>query len=238
MIHDLNVETIEIDRLTLFDDNPRSISGESLDRLCASIREFGLFAPLITWKNTDGTPIVIGGNQRLTAIRKMRDLGEHVPDRIPVVVVDCSEAEARTIVLRDNTHDGDWDWGDLSSYLTDLVSDDDGFDFQLTGFDKEIFEELVSLGSDPLLQATSPNDESVGDDRHTNDGDDTRTKSELEKPAAATATRFVIGNIRGKVPIALYGRLVGVIDARSSRLGTQDLGVLLGSLLDDLEVPR
>jgi hypothetical protein len=230
----MQTEAIPIDDLSFFDDNPRTISAESLDRLSASLRRFGLFVPLLGWRSPTRGLVVVGGNQRLLALRRMRDEGEAVPSSIPVVILDCSEAEARTIVLRDNTHDGEWEWEGLSTYLADLVATDPDLDLVTTGFDSEVFDELIALGADPLLSATAPeraSGEAIEDGSGTSP---TSTRAEIEKAAPATATRFVIGNVRGKIPIALYGRFVGLFDARATALGTNDLGVLFGSLLDDL----
>lgn len=230
----MNVQRVPIDSLAFFDDNPRSIDAEGLDRLSASIRRFGLYVPLVAWPDPDRGLVVVGGNQRLTALRRMRDAGEAEIGEVPVVVLDCSEAEARMIVLRDNTHDGEWEWSSLSTYLSDLVAADSDLDLSATGFDREVLDELVSLGSDPLLSATDPSAEGAADQIEEGSESEPRTTAEIEKPSPATSTRFVIGNVRGKIPIALYGRFVGLLDRRGKDLGTNDLGVLLGSLLDDL----
>lgn len=229
----MNVVRVSLDDLSHFEDNPRRIDSEGLDRLSASLRRFGLYVPLVAWADPDRGLVVVGGNQRLSALRRMRDEGEPVPSEIPVVVLDCSEVDARTIVLRDNTHDGEWDWSSLSSYLADLVETDPGLDLSSTGFDQEVLAELVALGSDPLLSATDP-ETFTGEPIDDEPTDGPRTRAEIEQPKPATSTRFVVGNVRGKIPIALYGRVVRVIDARSKSLGTNDLGVVMGSLLDDL----
>lgn len=231
----MNLQRVPIDSISFFEHNPRTIDASGLDRLSASLRRFGLYAPLVCWPDPDRGLVVVGGNQRLTALRRMRESGESGLDEIPVVVLDCSEAEARMIVLRDNTHDGEWEWSSLSSYLSDLVSSDAELDLVATGFDREVLDELVSLGSDPLLSATDPAEASTAEQIEPDPGDGPRTTTEIEKPKPATATRFVVGNVRGKIPISLYGRFVGVLDARGKALGTNDLGVLLGSLLSDLE---
>lgn len=230
----MNIERVPIDSLSFFDHNPRSIDADGLDRLAASLRRFGLYVPLVAWPDPERGLVVVGGNQRLTAMRRMRDAGEPGLEEVPVVVLDCSEAEARMIVLRDNTHDGEWEWSSLSTYLSDLVATDEDLDLTATGFDREVLDELVSLGTDPLLTATEPGSEAPSDPVEDGSGDGPRTTATIEQPKPATATRFVVGNVRGKIPIALYGRFVGVLDKRSKALGTNDLGVLFGSLLDDL----
>lgn len=230
----MQIDRVPLDSLSPFDQNPRSIDSAGLDRLKASLRRFGLFAPLIVWPDPDRGLVVVGGNQRLTALRAMRESGEEVPAEVPVVVLDCTEADARVIVVRDNTHDGEWEWSALGEYLQDLVATDSALDLDLTGFESEVFDEIVALGTDPLIMATQPTeggeDSAVGD----GSGDGPRTGNQISKPDGAEQARFVLGNIRGKIPISIYGRFVGLFERRSTALATTDFGVVLGSLLDDL----
>lgn len=93
--------------------NPRKISKEKLEELCASIEMFGDFGIFLI----DESNNVIAGNQRLKAVKKL--YGE---DR----VVDCkrligfSTAELRAINIKDNTHAGEWDFDLLADWTADL----------------------------------------------------------------------------------------------------------------------
>lgn len=225
----MNVIEVLLDDLHPFDDNPRSIDDAALERLKASLLRFGLFVPLVTWKAADGRLVVIGGNQRLRAMRALRDSDE-APESVPVVVLDCSEADARTIVLRDNVHDGEWEWEGLSQYLSDLVGMDKGFDLDATGFDREVFEELVALGSDPLLTATQPDeDDGALLDAEAAAGESTRQDPGEAQPS--TTAKVVIGNLRGRISLDVYERFVVIFDRRSARLCTGDVETVLADLL-------
>lgn len=146
----MQIETSPLSSLSSFEDNPRRISSEALARLKTSIRTLGLFKPLLGWRASPGAPlVVIGGNQRLRAIREMVAAGEIEESAIPVVVYDGDEVSARTIALRDNASEGEWEWGSLASYVSDLEAlardAEVGLDLTLTGFDAKTLDGLAAL---------------------------------------------------------------------------------------------
>ena len=146
----MQIETSPLSSLSSFEDNPRRISSEALLRLKTSIRTLGLFKPLLGWRRSPGDPlVVIGGNQRLRAIREMVGAGEIEESPIPVVVYAGDEVSARTIALRDNASEGEWEWGSLASYVTDLEAlardAEIGLDLTLTGFDAKTLDGLAAL---------------------------------------------------------------------------------------------
>ena len=146
----MQIETSSLSLLSSFEDNPRRISSDALSRLKASIRSLGLFKPLLGWRRTPGAPlVVIGGNQRLRAIREMVAAGEIEEAPLPVVVYDGDEVSARTIALRDNASEGEWEWGSLASYVADLEAlardAEVGLDLTLTGFDTKTLDGLAAL---------------------------------------------------------------------------------------------
>ena len=146
----MQIETSPLSSLSSFEDNPRRISSEALLRLKTSIRTLGLFKPLLGWRRSPGDPlVVIGGNQRLRAIREMVGAGEIEESPIPVVVYAGDEVSARTIALRDNASEGEWEWGSLASYVNDLEAlardAEIGLDLTLTGFDAKTLDGLAAL---------------------------------------------------------------------------------------------
>ena len=146
----MQIETSSLSLLSSFEDNPRRISSDALSRLKDSIRSLGLFKPLLGWRRTPGAPlVVIGGNQRLRAIREMVAAGEIEEAPLPVVVYDGDEVSARTIALRDNASEGEWEWGSLASYVADLEAlardAEVGLDLTLTGFDTKTLDGLAAL---------------------------------------------------------------------------------------------
>ena len=149
---DLRIEHLDLDSLVSFERNPRTISPERLASLKASVRSLGLFKPLLIWRDLDGRPLVIGGNQRLRALREMRSEGDEVGP-VPVVEFDGDEPTARTIAIRDNTSDGEWDLEALAEYVSDLDSLAREFESEfdlvaLSGLDEKTMESLSALAGD------------------------------------------------------------------------------------------
>lgn len=87
-------------------NNPRKITQESLNRLCDSIRVNGFWEhrPLAVEKTADGQLVVLDGNQRLKAMRRMKRY------EVPVVIYeDLTEDERNELILRSNINNGEWD---------------------------------------------------------------------------------------------------------------------------------
>lgn len=96
----------KLSELHKLEGNPRTISKEDMDRLVKSIKKFGVLEarPLILSDRT-GELVIIGGNQRYEACRKLGI--EEVPTEL---IQNLSEADEREIVIRDNVSNGEFDW--------------------------------------------------------------------------------------------------------------------------------
>lgn len=96
--------------------NPRKITRKKLEELETSFDLFGDFGIFLI----DEQDNVIAGNQRLKVV-----LRKYGPDQ----EIDCkrligySQAELRSINLRDNTHSGTWDEDILAEWTADLFID-------------------------------------------------------------------------------------------------------------------
>lgn len=160
----MKIVDIAADQLHLLEDNPRrDLSPEELDQLQGSIKTYGLFKPILVWKDPEGAYQVIGGNQRVRAVRALNAAGR-LPLRVeldsgevvtvtadmPCVEFKGSRSEARGIAVRDNTHEGDWDWAALTEFVKtfedDLIDVDSPEWGQVTGLDEE---ELNKLFAEP-----------------------------------------------------------------------------------------
>ena len=114
-----------IDSLVPYARNSRTHTAEQVNKIAASIREFGFLNPVIT----DGSNGIIAGHGRVMAAKQlgMTELpcldAEHLTD-----------AQRRAYVIADNklALDADWDDAVLRTELDSLVVD--GFDITLTGF--------------------------------------------------------------------------------------------------------
>ena len=85
--------------------NPRQISTKQYNDLKASIKKFGLVAPIIV--NKDMT--VIGGHQRLKICKELKHI------EIDCVVLDLSKEEERELNIRLNKNTGEFDMDILAN---------------------------------------------------------------------------------------------------------------------------
>jgi DNA modification methylase len=119
-------KTVSVAELVPYARNSRTHSPQQVDKIAASIREFGFLNPVIV----DGQNGIVAGHGRVMAAQK---LGLEV---LPVIeAAHLTEAQKRAYVIADNrlALDAGWDNELLKVELQDL--DAQGFDLTLTGFD-------------------------------------------------------------------------------------------------------
>jgi len=106
--------------------NPRRIQPDKLEKLCASIKAFPKMMKLRPIVYDPETMHVLGGNQRLAAIRKlgMKD----IPDEWTIAATDLTPEQQKEFVLRDNVQFGDWDFEMLSAEFGEFDFDEIGMD--------------------------------------------------------------------------------------------------------------
>src|SRR5580700_8849900 len=134
-MNDLHVCMWPIDRPIPYARNSRKIPQRAIDKVAASIQEFGWRVPIVVDK--DG--VVICGHTRLLAAKKLglREVPVHVADNL-------TPAQVKAYRLIDNRshQDTDWDVDLLGPELEDLKGLD--FDLSLTGFDERELEDLLA----------------------------------------------------------------------------------------------
>jgi ParB-like chromosome segregation protein Spo0J len=93
--------------------NPRIIKDGKFHKLVKSIQEFPDMLnkrPLVTFTDTDGKYIVLGGNMRLKACKEI-GLKE-----IPIIIADeWTEEQKNEFLIKDNVGFGEWDWDSLAN---------------------------------------------------------------------------------------------------------------------------
>ena len=127
---------VDIDKLIPYVNNARTHSKEQINKLRASIREFGFINPVIIDRDYN----VIAGHGRIMA---SKDEGI---DKVPCVFVDyLTDAQNKAYILADNRMalDADWDEELLRVEIESLQGAD--FDLNLTGFDEA---ELMDIFGD------------------------------------------------------------------------------------------
>jgi DNA modification methylase len=122
---DYRIELWQIEKLVFYARNPRK-NDAAVDRMCASIREFGFKIPVLA--RSDGE--VVDGHLRLKAAKKL-GIAE-----VPVILCDewtPAQVKAFRLMVNRSVAWAEWDDDLLSLELLDLKGLD--FDLSLTGFD-------------------------------------------------------------------------------------------------------
>ena len=137
-------KTVPTASLIPYARNARTHSPAQVDKIAASIREFGFLSPIIT----DGQSGIVAGHGRVMAAHKLG------LDTLPTIdAAHLTEAQRRAYVLADNRMalDAGWDNDLLKIELQDLEAE--GFDLSLTGFD---LGEIAALTLDETEGLTDP----------------------------------------------------------------------------------
>jgi hypothetical protein len=134
-LNDLEVCSWPIAKLTPYARNSRKIPERAVDKVAASIKEFGWRVPIVVDKDS----VVVCGHTRLLAAKKLG------LQQVPVHVADnLTPAQVKAYRLMDNrSHDEtDWDLELLGPELEELRGLD--FDLELTGFDEREIDDLLA----------------------------------------------------------------------------------------------
>lgn len=129
------IERRPVAKLVPYARNSRTHSPEQVDQIAASIREWGWTIPVLI-DEKDG---IIAGHGRVMAAHKLG-----IED-VPVMIArGWTEAQKRAYIIADNKLplNADWDAELLKIEIADLK--EDGFDLDLTGFDKGEIEDLFA----------------------------------------------------------------------------------------------
>ena len=138
---EINIVMKRLDELIPYINNPRKNDGAAVDKVAASIREFGFKVPIIVDKS--GT--IVAGHTRYKASKKL-GLSE-----VPCIIAeDLTEQQIKAFRIADNrtAEESSWDFELLSVEVESL----DDFDLSLLGFDENEMAKILR------------NDEVVDDD--------------------------------------------------------------------------
>ncbi len=130
----MQVTLWQIDRVIPYARNAREIPQSAIDKVAASIKEFGWRQPIVV----DGEGVIVAGHTRLLAARKLG------LSAVPVHIADnLTAAQVRAYRLMDNRshEEARWDMELLAAELSELkVSDTD---LSLTGFNSKEIDDLL-----------------------------------------------------------------------------------------------
>ena len=133
------MQLVNIDRLVPYQNNARTHSPEQINKLRASLREFGFINPVIIDRDFG----VIAGHGRIAAAR-----AEGITE-VPCVFADhLTEAQKKAYILADNRMalDAGWDEDMLRVEIEALQGAD--FDLMLTGFDDKELSDFFGTNDD------------------------------------------------------------------------------------------
>lgn len=130
---------IKISDLILPEWNPRKIKDNKFKELCSSIEndpEFLQARPVIA-SNRTGKLVAIAGTQR---VRAAQFLGLKT---VPVIIVTLTEEKEKDWSLKDNLHQGEWDWGLLANFEESFLSN--------AGFSSEDLDKIFGIDENQEL---------------------------------------------------------------------------------------
>src|SRR3984957_16378343 len=134
------------ERLVEYARNPRK-NDSAVDRMCASIREFGFKIPVLA--RSDGE--VVDGHLRLRAARKLGI------KEMPVLLCDewsPAQVKAFQLMVNRSVAWAAWDEELLAIELQEIQESD--FDLSLTGFDPGEIDGLLALEDEEVMRDRKP----------------------------------------------------------------------------------
>ena len=127
----MKIETIDIDKLIPYHNNPRK--DQAVDKVASSINEYGFQQPIVVDKNM----VLIVGHTRLLGAKKLG------LKQVPVHIADLSEAKAKAYRIADNrlNEDSNWDFDLLNLEVKSLL--EENYDIDLLGFDSNEIDKFL-----------------------------------------------------------------------------------------------
>ena len=148
----IEIQIWPIGRLVFYARNPRK-NDAAVDRMCASIREFGFKIPVLA--RSDGE--VVDGHLRLKAARKLGSWPGGDTSQIPVILCDewtPQQVKAFRLMVNRSVAWADWDEELLALELQELNAED--FDLSLTGFNPGEIDGLLAIPDEERANAAPP----------------------------------------------------------------------------------
>lgn len=130
--------------------NPRHMPPEKMRALKASLRKHGVVLNLVVQKKSEahGENVIIGGHQRVLAVRELAsELGLPPVEEGWGTVLDVDDATAKQLNVALNNIEGEFDPHRLGEVFRDILPAMTVDDVLATGFRQESLEELIKLAA-------------------------------------------------------------------------------------------
>lgn len=135
----MQIIEMKISEVKPYENNPRKIPEEAIQRVAASIREFGFKQPIVIDKNN----VIIAGHTRLKAAELLG------LETVPVIRADdLTPEQVKAYRLADNkvAEVTDWDMNALDKELVEILDIDmDEFGFDIADIDPDAFDDDFTL---------------------------------------------------------------------------------------------
>ena len=139
-MNELNIEYININEIKPYKNNPKK-NDKAVEKVVASIKEFGFKNPIIIDKNME----IITGHTRFKAAIKLK------MDKVPIIrAEDLTEEQVKAYRIADNKT------GEIAEWDTDLLLEEinklklNNYDIESTGFDEKDIKELIDQTNKPI----------------------------------------------------------------------------------------
>ena len=116
----MNITNMKISALKEYESNPRLINDEAVDKVAASIKEFGFKVPIIVDENN----VIVAGHTRKLAAQSIG------MEEVPVTIADdLTEDQIKAFRLADNrvAEFSEWDFEKLEEEINGIENDFTGF---------------------------------------------------------------------------------------------------------------
>ena len=145
---------MKTNKLKFNPNNPRKCSKDKLEKLMRSIESFPEMMKLRPIVYDPETMYVLGGNQRLAAIRKLGM--KEIPDEWAIAATDLTPEQQKEFVLRDNVQLGEWDFEMLSAEFGEFDFDEIGMDMPEINVKNPSFDDSDTTDEDVENTDISP----------------------------------------------------------------------------------
>jgi ParB-like chromosome segregation protein Spo0J len=140
-------KTSKVADLVPYARNSRTHSPQQVDKIAASIREFGFLNPVIV----DGENGIIAGHGRIMAAQKLGI------EEVPVIEAShLSDTQKRAYIIADNRLALDAGWDDEMLRVEFAELEEAGFDLELTGF---TLDEIANVSDEPRFEPGTEDDQ-------------------------------------------------------------------------------
>ena len=119
---EITIKTVQLSKIQLNLENPRTITGPALDKLIKSLKDFPEMMELREIV-VDETMMVLGGNMRLLALQK-----SGAKKCIAKIVKGLTDDQKREFMVKDNAPAGEWDFDALANTWSELPLTEWGID--------------------------------------------------------------------------------------------------------------